>query len=137
MTMGLFDMFWYNKTSLRLNPPKAVVSIQTVGKVKFIGTTRDIEKLVEEIRKIPLLKDGQLARLHSYTLKVSECMTEDRFRENWVELPAQAWAVMASKFLEVTERREENPFSFNSCGYTEKTPLDIGVEVSDLHTQSE
>jgi hypothetical protein len=44
---------------------------------------------------------------------------------------------MASKFLEVTERREENPFYFNSCGYTEKIPLDIGVEVSDLHTQSE
>ena len=39
---------------------------------------------------------------------------------------------MASKFLEVLDGYEENPFHFNSCGYTDKLPLDIGVDVTDL-----
>ena len=27
---------------------------------------------------------------------------------------------------------EDNPFDFNDCGYTDKNPFDIGVEVTDL-----
>ncbi len=38
---------------------------------------------------------------------------------------------MGSKFNEVPYEYED-PFDFNDCGYTEKNPFDIGVEVTDL-----
>lgn len=101
-------------------------------RIKFTGTAYEISKLAEEIRKIAGLHDGQLAKVSNYIFKVSDYMTEDRFRTNWVELPNFGWNVMASKFLEVTGRLEENPFNFNSCGVTDKIVLDIEVEVTDL-----
>jgi len=131
--MDLSNIFLRNKISLRLNLPKTIKSIHTDEKLKFIGTKGDIVILIKEIRKIALLKEGQLAKLRNYTLKVSDHRTEDRFKENWIEFPAWVWAIMASKFLEVTEGLEENPFYFNSCGCTDESPLDIGVEVSDLN----
>lgn len=39
---------------------------------------------------------------------------------------------MGSKFNEVPYEYEDNPFGFNDCGYTDKNPFDIGVEVLDL-----
>ena len=39
---------------------------------------------------------------------------------------------MVSKFREIAYKEEDNPFDFNDCPYTDKNPLDIGVEVIDL-----
>ena len=130
--MGLFDLFSRDKISLKLTLPKGVRVEHLNDKLKFIGTTGEISKFAYEIRKVAELNDGALTKIDKYIFKVSETMSEDRFRKDWIELPAQAWGVMSSKFLEVVHRMEDNPFYFNSCGFTNKTPLDIGVEVTDL-----
>ncbi len=39
---------------------------------------------------------------------------------------------MGCKFNEVPIEYEDNPFDFNDCGFTNKIPFDIGVEVTDL-----
>lgn len=130
--MALFDVFKRNKIALQLTLPKGLKIDRLDDRIKFTGTAYEISKLAGEIRKISHLNDGQLAKVGNYIFKVSDYMTEDRFKTNWVELPKQGWNVMASKFLEVTDRYEENPFNFNSCGFTDKITLDIEVEVTDL-----
>jgi hypothetical protein len=130
--MGLFDIFFKDKTTLKLTLPKGLRVEHFDKKIKLIGTKDEISSFVQELRKVSRLNDGQLAKLNKYVLKVSDYMTEDRFRSDWIELPGRGWGVMASKFSEVVDGREDNPFYFNSCGYTDKLPLDIGVEVTDL-----
>ncbi|WP_228450720.1 hypothetical protein [Chryseolinea soli] len=128
----LFDLFSANKITLRVTLPKGLNIEHSEEKVTFIGTTDEISAFAHEIRKIAKFKDGALVSVDRYIFKVSDYKTEDGFRNNWIELPGRGWGVMSSKFLEVVEGYEENPFWFNSCGYTDKLPLDIGVEVTDL-----
>lgn len=107
-----------------------VVHLQ--DKVRFRGTKGDIAQFAKEFYRLRALNDGQLCKLDKYTLKVSDYITPDRKKENWIELPDHAWGIMASKFIEVPCGYEDNPFDFNDCGYTDKNPFDIGVEVTDL-----
>lgn len=130
--MGLFRYFFKDKIVLKLTLPKGARVEHFGEKIKIKGTKDEISNFVKELRKVSRLSDGQLAKLNHYVLKVSDYMTEDRFRSDWIELPGRGWGVMASKFLEVVDGREDNPWYFNSCGYTDKLPLDIGVEVTDL-----
>jgi len=130
--MDLFNLFSKHKITLRITLPRGIRIDRLEDKITFIGTTEEISKFAQEIRKTASLRDGALASIDKYIFKVSGYRTDDSFRENWIELPGRGWGVMASKFLEVVEKYEENPFWFNSCGYTDKLPLDIGVEVTDL-----
>lgn len=130
--MDLFNLFSKSKITLRLVLPNGLRIDRLEEKITFVGTMDEISRFAQEIWKISKLNDGALASVDQYIFKVSDYRTDDSFRKNWIELPGWGWGVMASKFLEIVERYEENPFWFNSCGCTDKLPLDIGVEVTDL-----
>lgn len=101
-------------------------------KVRFVGTKDQIADFALQFNRLKELKEGQLCKLDRFTLKVSEYITSDQNKLNWIELPNHAWGIMASKFYEVANEYEDNPFNFNDCGYTDKIPFDVGVEVTDL-----
>ena len=117
---------------LRIHLPANIDIEYQADKVRFIGSKTNLSNFAEEIRKVSKLKDGQLCRLDRLTLKVSDEITNDRNKELWIELPDHAWNIMASKFQDVVEEFENNPFDFNDCGYTNKIPFDIGIKIIDL-----
>jgi hypothetical protein len=50
--------------------------------------------------------------------------------EHRIALPADAWNIMASKFMEVAYGLEDSPFDFNDCGYlTPRLKRDLGIEM--------
>lgn len=120
------------KFDLEINVPKSIEIVHMSNKVRFRGTKKAISKFAIEFYRLRTFTDGQLCKLDKYTLKVSDYITTDREKENWIELPNHAWGIMGSKFLEVPYEYEDNPFDFNDCGYTDRNPFDIGVEVTDL-----
>lgn len=120
------------KFDLEIDIPTSLEIVHMEDRVRFRGKKEDIRLFAREFYKLRDLTDGQVCKLGNYSLKVSDWVTADRERENWIELPAHAWVVMGSKFTEVAYEDEENPFDFNDCGYTDKNPFDIGVEVMDL-----
>lgn len=120
------------KFDLEIAIPVTIEIVHMENKVRFRGKREDISQFAKEFYKLKALTDEQICKLGNYTLKVSDYITEDREKENWIELPALAWGVMGSKFLEVTYEEEDNPFDFNNCAYTNRNPFDIGVEVTDL-----
>jgi hypothetical protein len=117
---------------LEIKEPTGIEIVHMNNKVRFRGTKEDISKFSKEFYRLKELNDGQICKLDIYTLKVSNFITPDRDRQNWIELPNHAWVIMGSKFNEVPYELEDNPFDFNDCGYTDKNPFDIGVEVTDL-----
>ena len=117
---------------MKIKVPPGLRTSYMEDKLRFIGTKSDISKLAEEIRNVSKLKNGQICRLDKLTLKVSVYITEDLNKEHWVELPNHAWNIMASKFQEVVEEIEDNPFDFNDCSYMSRIPFDIGIEITDL-----
>ena len=126
--MRLFGLTY----NLKIKVPLGIDIDYHSDKVRFKGTKTDISNFAEELRKISKLKDGQLCKLDKLTLKVSNYITSDQNKEFWVELPDHAWNIMASKFQDVVEQFDDNPFDFNDCGYTNRTPFDIGIEITDL-----
>jgi len=126
--MGLFRQ----KYKLKINVPSSIEIKYFENKVKFVGAKSEILVFSEEIRKVSKLKDGQLCKLDKLTLKVSDFITPDQDRKLWVELPGHAWNIMASKFQDALEGFDTNPFYFNDCGYLDRIPLDIGIEITDL-----
>ncbi len=112
--------------------PSTIEIVHMKDKVRFRGGKEDIREFVKEFYRLKVLTGGQFCKLGDYILKVSDYLTEDRGKKNLIELPSHAWAVMASKFTEVTYEDEDNPFDFNDCGYTNKNLFDIGIEVMDL-----
>jgi len=116
---------------LEIIVPPTIEIIHLKKKVRFRGTGADIDELASELQKLKSLPDCATCKLDRYTLKVSDYITEDSGRKDWIELPNHAWLIMGCKFKEVTSGYEENPFYFNECGYTNKIPFDIGVEVTD------
>jgi len=134
--MSFLDkMISRHKYHLEIKVPTGVEIVYLDNKVRFRGTKEDILKFAKEFHGLKALKSGQLCRLDRYTLKVSDYITLDGVKENWIELPSRAWGVMGSKFYEVPNGYEDNPFDFNDCGYTDKIPFDIGVEVTDLSSK--
>lgn len=131
--MSFFDkIFGRQEYHLKIEVPTGIEIVHMDKKVRFRGTKEDISKFAKEFYRLKALKDGQLCKLDKYTLKVSDYITPDREKENWIELPNHAWGIMGSKFNEVPYEYEDNPFDFNDCAYTDKNPFDIGVEVIDL-----
>lgn len=131
--MNLFDkIFGRQKFDLEIKVPTSIEIVHMDDKVRLRGTKDDISKFAKEFYRLKELSDGQLCKLDKYTLKVSDYITPDREKENWIELPNHAWGIIGSKFNEVPYEYEDNPFDFNDCGYTDKYPFDIGVEVTDL-----
>ena len=118
--------------SLKIKIPSTISVTYYPDKVRFKGDKAAIANLAEEIRQVSKLKNGQLSKLDKLTLKVSDEITLDSYKPFWVELPNHAWNIMASKFQDVVEGFEDNPFDFNDCGYTTKVPLDLGVEITDM-----
>ena len=125
--MGIF-----NKYKFEIPIPKNLSQEWFKDKVRFVGDKNDIYIFAKEFRKLKELKDGDLVKLGKLTLKVSDYITEDRNKENWIELPNHAWGILSSKFYDVWEGYDENPFDFNDCGYTNKNPFDIGIEITDM-----
>lgn len=130
--MKLFKIFGRQKFGIEITVPTSIEIIHMEDKVRFRGTKEDISKFAKEFYRLKELDAGQLCKLGKYTLKISDYLTPDREKKNWIELPNLAWGIMGSKFNEVTYEDEDNPFDFNDCGYTNKNPFDIGVEVTDL-----
>lgn len=128
----LDKIFGRQKFDLEIKVPTSIEIVHLDNKVRFRGTKEDISKFAKEFYRLKGLSNGQLCKLDKYTLKVSDYITEDRKKENWIELPNHAWGIMGSKFNEVPYEYEDNPFDFNNCAYTDKNPFDIGVEVTDL-----
>jgi hypothetical protein len=120
------------KFDLELEIPTSIEVVHMKDKVRFRGNKENISQFAKEFYKLKVLTDGRLCKLGNYILKVSDYITEDRDKANWIELPAHAWGIMGSKFREVAYEEEDNPFDFNDCAYTDRNPFDIGVEVMDL-----
>ncbi len=112
--------------------PNGVKTEWYADKVRFVGTKNNLYDFLREFRKLKELKDGSLVKLNSLTLKVSDYVTEDRNKKHWIELPNHVWGVMSSKFYDVLHGYDENPFDFADCGYMDKSPFDIGIEITDL-----
>tara|TARA_R110002072_G_scaffold283857_1_gene447527 strand:- start:2340 stop:2786 length:447 start_codon:yes stop_codon:yes gene_type:complete len=125
-------LFGKKKFALEIQVPKGIEIVNLDDKVRFRGTKEEISKFAKEFYLIKELNNGQLCKLDKYTLKVSDYITPDREKENWIELPNHAWGIMGRKFNEVSNEYEDNPFDFNDCDYIDKNPFDIGVEVLDL-----
>ena len=117
---------------LKIKVPTSVEIEYLKDKVRFKGSKASISDFAEELRKISKLEDGQLCKLDKLTLKVSDYITADQDKVNWIELPDHAWNILASKFQDVVEGFDSNPFDFNDCGYTNPIPYDIGIEITDL-----
>lgn len=78
------------------------------------------------------MKNRTLVQLDKVELKVSDEITLRYNDANYIEMPQQAWGILASKFQDVVEGFEENPFDFNDCGYLyPKLSFDIGIEIVD------
>ncbi len=120
------------KFDLEIKVPTSIETVHMDNKIRFKGTKEGLSKFTKEFYLLKKLSNGQLCKLGKYTLKVSDYITHDREKENWIELPNHAWEIMISKFNEVIDGYEDNPFDFNDCNYTDKNPFDIGVEVTDL-----
>ena len=131
--MKFFDtIFIKREFAFEIKVPPSIEIVHMENKVRFRGTKEDISKFAQEFHRLEKLKDGQICKLDKYTLKVSEYITLESNRVNWIELPAKAWLIMGCKFNEVPYEYEDNPLDFNDCGFINKIPFDIGVEVTDL-----
>lgn len=102
------------------------------NKIRFIGDKNTLFKFIGEFKRLKNLKDSELVKLGQLTLKVSDYITTDREKKNWIEMPPDAWGIMTGKFYDVWEGLDSNPFDFNDCAYTDKNPFDIGIEITDL-----
>ena len=121
---------------MKINVNSNIEIVYYSNKVRFSGSKIGISNLAEEIRKVSKLKDGQMCKIDKLTFKVSKYITADQNKKYWIELPDQAWNILSSKINDVVEGLENNPFDFNDCGYTNKIPYDIGVEIIDLPTSN-
>ena len=89
--MTLFDkIFGKQKFDLEIKVPISIEIVHMNDKVRFRGRKEDILKFVNEFHRLKELGDGQLCKLDRYTLKVSDYITSDREKENWIELPNHA-----------------------------------------------
>lgn len=109
--------------------PPGMELIELSDGLRFKGTADQIETLASEIRKISNLKEGESLSMGKYVFIVSETIHEPE-QTNIIQLPKDAWKIMASKFNEVAYDWEESPFDFNSCGYIRpRISFDLGVEL--------
>ncbi len=124
-------LFKRNKYKFEIEIPEGIKEEWFANKVRFVGNKDKIYSFSREFKRMKELKDGDKVKLGKLTLKVSDYITDDRNKENHIELPNHAWGIMSSKFYDVWEGYDENPFDFNDCGYDEN-PFDIGVEIEDI-----
>lgn len=125
-------LFNQNKYKFEIEIPEGIKEEWFANKVRFVGKKDKIYSFTREFRRMKELKDDDKVKLGKLTLKVSNYITEDRNKEKHIELPNHAWGIMSSKFYDVWEGYDDNPFDFNDCGYTDKNPFDIGIEIEDI-----
>lgn len=130
-------LFNRNKIKFEIQIPNDLELEWFQTKVRFIGNKETIYQFSTELKRLKELGDGEKVKLGKLTLKVSERITPDQNKSNWIELPNHAWGIMSSKFYDVWEGYEDNPFDFSDCGYINKIPFDIGIEVTDLPMSDE
>ena len=95
--------------------------------IRFRGTAHHIKEFASDLRSISALPPGDFAILGTWRLMLSN---ESSASQQVVAMPAAAWNVCASKFMEVATGREESPFDFGSCGFLLPPPTtDIRVEL--------
>jgi hypothetical protein len=98
----------------------------------FVGNQEQILKLVEQLEKIAEMPNGTTGKLGKLNFCVSTEITIKFGDTDYVEMPSDAWLIMACKFREVVFQYEENPFYFNEVGYIyPPLPYDVGVEVAE------
>ena len=124
--------FSRRKYKLEIKIPPTIKTEWFDNKVRFIGCKVDIYNFSRELKQLKEFNNSDLIKLGELTLKVSDYLTSDRERKNWIELPNDAWGIMSSKFYDSWEGYDDNPLDFNSCGYTNKNPFDIGIEITDM-----
>ncbi|MEM8895223.1 MAG: hypothetical protein AAGC88_11645 [Bacteroidota bacterium] len=125
-------MKFFNKFKYEIKIPDGVDIEWFSDRIRFRGAKDQLFEFIGEFRKLSNLNNGDLVKLGSITLKVSDYLTVDRNKKHWIELPDHAWNIVSSKFYDVLEGLDSNPFDFNDCGYTDKNPFDIGIEITDL-----
>ena len=126
------NLFNRHKTKFEIVIPNRIQQEWFANKVRFVGTKDELFPFIKEFRRLSELDNGDKVKLGKLTLKVSDYITEDRNKNNWIELPNHAWNIMSSKFYDTWEGFDDNPFDFNDCGYTDKNPFDIGIRIVDL-----
>ena len=131
------SIFNRNKYKQLLEVPANTVLEWFSHKVRIVGLKEAIYRFAIQLRALKDLKEGDLIQLDRLTLQVSDFMTSNPQKEHGIALPGHAWNVMGSKFCDVLEQLDDNPFDFNDCGYTGPIPFDMGVEVTDLPLTNE
>ena len=112
---------------IKIDIPDGMEIIKSENGIRLKGTAQQIIDISEQIRPIKNLPPGGFALLDEYELVVSNQISRINKR---ISLPADAWNIMASKFIEVAIDFEQSPFDFSDCGYLYPKPaFDIGVEL--------
>ena len=102
------------------------------------GTKASLFSFIETLRSISKLKSGTGIKLGELILKVSKAPTFFGMRSKSIEMPSDAWNILASKFYDVWEGFDENPFYFNDCGYLyPKNEYDLGILITDMPKNQE
>jgi hypothetical protein len=119
----------YKRHTMILNLPKGIELYELEDKFRFKGTADQIQALSIELRKIKNLSNGETCQLDRLTFVVSDEVPY-LVDKSTIQLPKQAWGIMASKFSEVANSWEESPFDFNDCAYlSPRLQVDLGVEL--------
>ncbi len=125
-------LFRRNRVKFEIEIPNGIKQEWFQNKVRFVGNKDLIYKFSREFKRLKELNEGDKVKLGKLTLKVSDCITSDQKKPHWIELPNHAWGIMSSKFYDVWEGFDDNPLDFNDCGYIDKIPFDLGIEITDL-----
>ena len=114
-----------SKKKMRIEIPSGANLIRHDGGLRIRGTAAQIIEVSNQIRKLRELPIGCFAQLDVFELTVADRPSSFNKR---IAMPADAWNIMASKFIEVATGWEESPLDFNDCGYLyPRLDTDLGV----------
>jgi hypothetical protein len=115
------------KKKMRIEIPSGANLMRHDGGLRIRGTAAQIIEVSNQIRKLRELPIGGFAQLDDFELTVADRPSSFNKR---IAMPADAWNIMASKFIEVATGWEESPLDFNDCGYLyPRLDTDLGVEL--------
>lgn len=109
--------------------PEGIEIVQGPRGARFKGPAGPLCELADQLRSLRDAPAGYMCSVGSVTLCVTEFVPQVD-PQSPVSMPARAWNILASKFIEVATGWEDSPFDFGDCGYLSPPPNpDLGVEL--------